>query len=568
MVAATRRQRARVAHNTGEQALLVLRKTGWMSTPDDARSEAVCRAAALADDVYAFVDTTEGRLAIDAATAQRLVLAIGTEEPPSMSDSDDFFACRARHAAWRACEASQVIIQYAERGACDSAYLLLEAGFVPAAVGAYRRSVSVALSDDTLDVERIQAFELANRAALALEILASAVDDYSTEDKDAFRTTKDDICGEYVALGILETFSAVLAASKLGDSPMLGEQRRYMLDLAGNTFMGLRDLSLVDASLVRDIGSYVGDSKVEVSSWALYALYALTVMQDEVMEASKSLTDAALEALCEPHLVEAIAHAISRGCAVSGGFIIEVLADQAPSHAHAFAKPSVVGALLKVISLNSDKARTAYEKQHKYGSTSRWTEHTGFVPTDGTGFVATDGGHVEHTREVDELCACALLSLLGVGAFAAEPKLEAALVVPIIDKLRASCVAPTPGPALYELRRKCLKILETLAPRHAKAIMEADGVDVAIDLLKQLKLPGSTATRRLTGTAARNVCAFLAPLISAGPAYADAVRLELKEYTNHPESQTFTEYTHRLTFEWFCDQLLNAPGGPPEFMLE
>ena len=96
----------------------------------------------------------------------------------------------------------------------------------------------------------------------------------------------------------------------------------------------------------------------------------------------------------------------------------------------------------------------------------------------------------------------------------------------------------------------------------------AGGVDVAIDLLKQLKLPGSTAVRSLTSMSARNVCAFLAPLISAGPAYADAVRLELKEYTNHPESQTFTEYTHRLTFEWFCDQLLNAPGGPPEFMLE
>jgi len=551
MVAATRRQRARTASNTGEQALLVLRKTGWMSTPDDARSEAVCRAAALADDVYAFVDTAEGRLAIDAATARLLVEAIGTEPPP-LSDADDFFACRARHAAGRACEASAVIIQYAERGACDSSYLLLEAGFVPAAVGAYRRSVSVALRDDTLDVERIQAFELASRAALALESLASAVLGYSK--------TQEDVCGEYVALGILETFSAVLAASKLGDSPMLGEQRRYMLDLAGNTFMGLRDLSLVDASLVRDIGSYVGDSKVEVSSWALYALYALTVMQDDVTEASKSLTDAALEALCEPHLVEAIAHAISRGRAVSGGFIIEVLADQAPSHARAFAKPSVVGALLEVISLNSDEARTAYAKQHEYGSTSRWTEHTGFV--------AADGGHVEHTREVDELCAHALLSLLGVGAFAAEPKLEAALVVPIVDKLRASCVDPTPGPALYELRRKCLKILEALAPRHAKAIMEAGGVDVAIDLLKQLKLPGSTAVRSLTSMSARNVCAFLAPLISAGPAYADAVRLELKEYTNHPESQTFINYTHRLTFEWFCDQLANAPGGPPEFMLD
>ena len=50
MVAATRRQRARAASNTGEQALLVLRKNGWMTSPDDARSEAVCRAAALADD--------------------------------------------------------------------------------------------------------------------------------------------------------------------------------------------------------------------------------------------------------------------------------------------------------------------------------------------------------------------------------------------------------------------------------------------------------------------------------------------------------------------------------------
>ena len=50
MVAATRRQRACAASNTGEQALLVLRKNGWMTSPDDARSEAVCRAAALADD--------------------------------------------------------------------------------------------------------------------------------------------------------------------------------------------------------------------------------------------------------------------------------------------------------------------------------------------------------------------------------------------------------------------------------------------------------------------------------------------------------------------------------------
>ena len=50
MLAATRRQRARAANDTGEQALLVTRKNGWIDTLYDARSEAVCRSAALADD--------------------------------------------------------------------------------------------------------------------------------------------------------------------------------------------------------------------------------------------------------------------------------------------------------------------------------------------------------------------------------------------------------------------------------------------------------------------------------------------------------------------------------------
>ena len=54
MLTATRSQRPRAASNTGEQALLVLRKSGAMTSPDDARSEAVCRATALADDTYSF----------------------------------------------------------------------------------------------------------------------------------------------------------------------------------------------------------------------------------------------------------------------------------------------------------------------------------------------------------------------------------------------------------------------------------------------------------------------------------------------------------------------------------
>merc|ERR1712159_245699 len=180
----------------------------------------------------------------------------------------------------------------------------------------------------------------------------------------------------------------------------------------------------------------------------------------------------------------------------------------------------------------------------------------------------SDNPGVHHDRKIDELSAVALLAMLKTGAVAAEPKLEAALVVPIIEKLRASCVDPTPGPELYAIRRVCLEILETLAPLHAKAIIEAGGVDVAIDLLKQLKLPGSTAVRRLTEMSARNVCAFLVPLIHAEPTYADAIRLAMIEFTDQHEDECliFMEYAAERTLTWFLDQLELAPGGPPEWL--
>ena len=215
-----------------------------------------------------------------------------------------------------------------------------------------------------------------------------------------------------------------------------------------------------------------------------------------------------------------------------------------------------------MISLDSDETRTAYEKQDKYVSSTRGQSHTGFVAA------GSDNPWVRHDRKIDELSAVALLAILKTGAVAASPKLGAAIIVPILDKLRASFVDPTPGPELYEIRRVCLEILETLAPLHAKAIIEAGGVDVAIDLLKQLKLPGSTATRRLTEMAARNPCAFLEPLIKARPAYADAVRLELKEFTDQPEFLTFMEYAPEFLLDWLWPELENAPGGPPEFMLD
>ena len=70
--------------------------------------------------------------------------------------------------------------------------------------------------------------------------------------------------------------------------------------------------------------------------------------------------------------------------------------------------------------------------------------------------------------------------------------------------------------------------------------------------------------------AARNPCAFLEPLIKARPAYADAVRLELKEFTYQPEFVTFVEYTidDETVRNWFVQQLENAPGGPPGWVLD
>ena len=565
MLAATRRQRARAANDTGEQALLVTRKNGWIDTLFDARSEAVCRSAALADDVYCSI-VAKGRLAIDAETARRLVVAIGTEPPP-LSDTDDFFACRARHAAGRACEAARVIFHHAKKGACDSAHLLLEAGFVPTAVGAYRRSVSVALSAEPLDIEKLSAFGLARSCAEALEALAAGVVQRDPGPDDAFRTSRVPVGAEYVSRGVLETMTMVLTArgdenirSDFGtrsDSTPIARLRDATLELASSVFMCMRDLSSIDASLVRAIGSFVGNDWT--GALALGALtYLATIHED--MEPPKGLTDAASRALCEPQVVEAIANTLSHGY-TSCALIVEVLVKATP-HARALATPSVIAALLEVISLNDDDARTAYEKRHRYGRTSRTQQHTGFV--------TPDGGPVDRRLPPDELCLIAVRAMLKAGSFAAAPNLEAALVVPIVDKLRASFVDPTPGPELYELRCACFAILETLAPRHAKEIVKAGGIDVAMDCLKQLKLPGSTAVLRLTEMSAHNPLNFLHELIITGPAYADAVRLELKEFTNHPEFSTFDRLCdtwHGTSWRaWFVQQLANAPGGPPAWM--
>ena len=91
---------------------------------------------------------------------------------------------------------------------------------------------------------------------------------------------------------------------------------------------------------------------------------------------------------------------------------------------------------------------------------------------------------------------------------------------------------------------------------------------MAIDLLKQLKLPGSTARPELTREAARNVCAFLDPLIEAAtPVDANRARLELKAFASResPEFMTFYQYAGNSR-DWFNRQLVAAPGGPPDWL--
>ena len=175
---------------------------------------------------------------------------------------------------------------------------------------------------------------------------------------------------------------------------------------------------------------------------------------------------------------------------------------------------------------------------------------------------------VEYRASAAEQCVETLSAMLDAGLLSRA--LAADVIVPLVQKLRASCVNPTPGPNLYELRHLCLGVLEALAPRHANAIVAAGGVDVAIDLLKQLKLPGSTARPELTRAAARNVCAFLDPLIEAAtPVDANRARLELKAFASResPEFVAFyDEYASGNTRGWFDRQLVAAPGGPPDWL--
>ena len=78
--------RQRTSSNAGEEALLVLRQSGFVGTLLAARLDAVSKSLALSDPTDKSPDDVVGRLTLDAETARRLVDAIQTTPPP-LSDA-------------------------------------------------------------------------------------------------------------------------------------------------------------------------------------------------------------------------------------------------------------------------------------------------------------------------------------------------------------------------------------------------------------------------------------------------------------------------------------------------
>ena len=554
-------QRTRPASDAGQQALIKVKQERWLLTPHDCRLEAVCRAMALLHthnyDVakgethgYNMICHDGTQLAtLSAATAQRLISAIATVPPPAASG--DFLARRARQAPVRACNAAAVLFWCAYRSEeCETTPfgdLLPE--FCTAAAGAYSRSVAVALDDGALDDDRRDAFLLAAKAAGALSAFLGG---FAPADDEDVRARHPGCVALMTHDGgsILERMVAALVAGvSTSFARQLPRLREATLELVGTLIPHLDDLSPIDASLVTAIASFASDSAAGV--FALEALLCLVagVEGSQGGVASKRLGDAAVRALCAPAVVDAMVHHLSRGYGSACAMIIEVLSEVTPD-ARAFATPRVVGALLEVLSLDGAAALEAYALRRNEGYPYITYERTN---ANHAGFE----DNPERSLGVDEVCLQALLALVDRGYLSLA--LAATAVVPLVQKLRASLVDPTPGPGLYELRTSCMRILRFIAsgraslediqyaprePARALAILDAGGVDVIVDCLKQVKLPGSTATARLTYCAAAYPCRCLGALINGGSTRVGAeVRRALDALASHAEYANLPGYS-------------------------
>ena len=183
MDAATRRQRTRAASNTGEQALLVLRKNGWIDTLFDARSEAVCRSA------VEMVTALLWRIAIDetAATRRRHRYRAAAVVRHGRLLRLVLQAARLRRSSIMRRRARATVLT------CSSEPVSCRPRSGPTAAPCPWRWRA-------LDIEKLSAFGLARSCAEALEALTTGLVQRDPGPDDAFRTSRvpvgADACGD------------------------------------------------------------------------------------------------------------------------------------------------------------------------------------------------------------------------------------------------------------------------------------------------------------------------------------------------------------------------------------
>ena len=134
--------RQRTSSNAGENALKalhVLRQSG-VGTVQAARLDAVSKSLALGDPTDKSPDDVVGRLTLDAETARRLVDAIGLGRRRSVRRRRRWALTRATPSR-RLGRRPDSLLEFARLWACDGASLLLEAGFVPAAVASHESAL-------------------------------------------------------------------------------------------------------------------------------------------------------------------------------------------------------------------------------------------------------------------------------------------------------------------------------------------------------------------------------------------------------------------------------------------
>mmetsp|Transcript_258 Transcript_258/g.706 ORF Transcript_258/g.706 Transcript_258/m.706 type:complete len:390 (+) Transcript_258:543-1712(+) len=294
------------------------------------------------------------------------------------------------------------------------------------------------------------------------------------------------------------------------DLPFLGEAT---MDLVEGLVEGLGDAStVIKPALLTEILHQARSAHFNFTGGhALAALFSIVEAHHDA-EPAKRLPPALVDMLFSAPALAVFVEGTVNGSGGCVAGILKNLVEAEPTRARELATPEITSAMCDVIALNDDAAREAYRSLALFHQYTRFS-HSGYGET------------VVIRRSDDLRVAPMMFGLIEAGAYVGSAALLAPLVSVVVEKLRLTTIAPTPGPLLFEMRAACMRLFLKLAISNNRAILDAGGVDVVLVLLEQLKLPGSTAIARLTAFVARLTLSCLVALIlSADPADEAAIR--------------------------------------------